>query len=186
MTEPTEGKAKTVTRAYIVDQTAWDVEFRRGSSVTTMRVFDAAEGVVWRLATEAAILLYLRGKPIADILDGSAIPTRTPPTPKEKHTREREPTLLVRAVAAVKAADDTKALRASGAKPDKAALAAVSGAALAWAKKLDAAALKKAQKLAPVQIELAKLRGASGSLEDLLAKPDAPEPVVADEPLAAE
>jgi hypothetical protein len=162
------------TRAYITRALDGVVEFRvNGAVAATMKVSDAEFGVMERLATEGAIRLYLQGASVADILDGKAIPDRSPPVGKKSTTREREPTQLIRAIAAVRGADLVKAARSSGERPTKEAVAALNAQALEWAKALSDDAAKRAGKLAAVQVELARLRGEAGSLEDLLAAPEA-------------
>jgi hypothetical protein len=81
--EPTVAFKVLNTRAYIMPDGT--VEFRNGSTVgETADINDAEPGVQKRLANECMILLHLKGKLLADILDGSAIPARAPPASKEK------------------------------------------------------------------------------------------------------
>lgn len=123
------------------------------------------------LAAEGFVALHIRGLTATDILSGHNLPDRALPTPKMRGERKRGPTMIVRAIAAVKAAQTVKARRAGGEKVTKETVAEIETGALAWASALTEEQVKSAAKNIAVQIELAKLRGDDTPLDDLLSAP---------------
>lgn len=159
MTDETTARGPAL-RAYLT--APGKISYRRsGAEIATddLSQMTAAELLPW--ACEGRISVY-----------GKTLPDRTPPREKVAATKEREPTNLQKAIAAVRVAELTKAARAAGERPNKDEIAAWLVEATAKAKAMDVVTLKIAQKREAVQIELARLRGEHGGVGDLFKSPD--------------
>ena len=169
-TPPTELQAKRqVGRYYVRD----GVLIRRVTGEPDIEIISLGHDKlpVHDLMVEGLVSLFVRGESLDNILSGKGIPDRSPPA--EKVTRDRPLTLLQRAVLAVREVSLVKATRAAGGKVDKAAIAAE---AERQVRALSAEDLKRAEKLADVQVELAKQRGGSGSVDELFRTDTPPAP----------
>ena len=192
MTDTPKPDRAPVIRAYITDRTLGIVEFRReGAVLETMKVTDVGDDILDCLAIEGAIRLRLAGASIKDILSGDAVPLREPPAVKVSAPKERKPTQLMVAIAAVKEAELLRAARQNGAKPTKTEIEDIKARALTWARGLSAEQHATLGKNVHVKAELAKLTGVAKSLDDMLAPPvenEAPSDTVDDTdlPVAAE
>jgi hypothetical protein len=184
MTDTPKPDRAPVIRAYITDRTLGIVEFRReGAVLETMKVTDVGDDILDCLAIEGAIRLRLAGASIKDILSGDAVKVSAP--------KERKPTQLMVAIAAVKEAELLRAARQNGAKPTKTEIEDIKARALTWARGLSAEQHATLGKNVHVKAELAKLTGVAKSLDEMLAPPvekEAPSDTVDDTdlPVAAE
>lgn len=140
---------------------------KNGPTITLLDLDDPrldSRTILTSLAVEGIVALLTRSDiTISDILSG-VLPDRSPPA--EKSAKTREPTLLQRAIATIRERALTRATKDRGEKVDKAVIGAE---AMAQVRALSAERLKEAGKIAEVQVELARLRGSSGSLDALFA-----------------
>jgi hypothetical protein len=174
MTDETKERAPT-TRAYVMPDGT--VEFRCGGFVNRMDLADAETAVIHDLAIEGAILLVLRNASVASVLDGTAIPKRTPPSAKTKVDPELEAAIAQRTDEIYEL---TKPPGRLGPAQRDAARAEAEAAARAWIAERTPEQLKAVKKHATVKARMLAAKNA-GSLGEMfqptpeVAAPKLPE-----------
>ena len=124
------------------------------------------------LAIEMMALLLLRGETMADIAAGKGLTDRALPAGKrEKSTSPRPLNAVRRAILGVRVVELKREAKAAGSKLDAVTIADLADRAESWVRGLtddQAARLARAE---AVQVEMARAKGAKGTLAELLGEP---------------
>ena len=133
---------------------------------------DIPTGVQAALTIEMMALLLLRGETMADIAAGKGLTDRALPAGKrEKSTAPRPLNAVRRAILGVRVVELKREAKAAGSKLDAVTIADLADRAESWVRGLtddQAARLARAE---AVQVEMARAKGAKGTLAELLGEP---------------